>query len=59
MDFVTLNKRYLEHKLLSFLREHRRDFRHRFALPEDFFKSDLPMWLPKPETTEKPEEDIE
>ncbi|KAH8327104.1 hypothetical protein KR074_002746, partial [Drosophila pseudoananassae] len=41
MDFVTLNKRYLEHKLLSFLRDHRRDFRQRFALPEDFFKAEL------------------
>ncbi|XP_032572075.1 cilia- and flagella-associated protein 61 [Drosophila sechellia] len=41
MDFFTLNKRYIELKLLSFLREHRRDFRHKFALPEDFLKLDL------------------
>nr|XP_044251728.1 cilia- and flagella-associated protein 61 isoform X1 [Drosophila takahashii] len=41
MDFYTLNKRYLELKLLSFLREHRRDFRHPFALPEDFLKLDV------------------
>jgi len=41
MDFFTLNKRYIELKLLTFLREHRRDFRHKFALPEDFLKLDL------------------
>ncbi|KAH8402349.1 hypothetical protein KR009_011514 [Drosophila setifemur] len=43
-DFITLNKCYLEHNLLNFLREHRRDFRHRFALPEDFQMSDLTNW---------------
>ncbi|XP_050743585.1 cilia- and flagella-associated protein 61 isoform X2 [Drosophila biarmipes] len=42
MDFFTLNKRYMEIKILDFLREHRRDFRHKFALPEDFHRLDLP-----------------
>ncbi|XP_017054423.1 cilia- and flagella-associated protein 61 isoform X2 [Drosophila ficusphila] len=44
MDFITLNKRVMEIKLLAFLREHRRDFRHKFALPEDFLKSDSTEW---------------
>jgi len=53
MDFFTLNKRYIEIKLLSFLREHRRDFLHEFALPEDFHKLDLPEFKRHLETEEE------
>lgn len=36
-----LNKRYMEQKLLNFLRQHRNDFRHKFALPEDFLMPEI------------------
>ncbi|XP_017077747.1 cilia- and flagella-associated protein 61 isoform X2 [Drosophila eugracilis] len=56
LDFFTLNKRYIEQKLLTFLREHRRDFNHKFALPEDFLKIDLPEWEQVMETKEENDE---
>ncbi|SPP72843.1 cilia- and flagella-associated protein 61 [Drosophila guanche] len=49
-DFIKLNKRYLEQKLLNFLREHRRDFRYPFALPEDYLSSDMSAWDSDTET---------
>ncbi|XP_001360498.2 cilia- and flagella-associated protein 61 isoform X1 [Drosophila pseudoobscura] len=55
-DFITLNKRYLEQKLLNFLREHRRDFHHPFALPEDFLTPGTAGWDSDPETEAEIEE---
>ncbi|KAH8234415.1 hypothetical protein KR038_009519, partial [Drosophila bunnanda] len=43
-DFYMLNKRYVEQKLLSFLRDNRSDFKHKFALPEDFIAMDPYSW---------------
>ncbi|KAH8389744.1 hypothetical protein KR200_000871 [Drosophila serrata] len=43
-DFYVLNKRYVEQKLLSFLRDNRADFKHKFALPEDFISMDPYSW---------------
>ncbi|KAH8253481.1 hypothetical protein KR032_005678, partial [Drosophila birchii] len=43
-DFYMLNKRYVEQKLLNFLRDNRADFKHKFALPEDFVSMDPFSW---------------
>ncbi|XP_023037946.1 cilia- and flagella-associated protein 61 [Drosophila willistoni] len=38
-EFLDINKRVLEQTLLTFLRDHRNDFNHEFALPEDYCQS--------------------
>ncbi|ALC42280.1 CG30275, partial [Drosophila busckii] len=40
-DFLSVNQRVLEHNVLNFLRKHRREFQHEFALPEDYKKIKL------------------
>ncbi|XP_017024545.1 cilia- and flagella-associated protein 61 isoform X1 [Drosophila kikkawai] len=51
-DFYVLNKRYVEQRLLNFLREHRAEFKHKFALPEDFVAINPFSWNPGTEETD-------
>ncbi|KAH8284805.1 hypothetical protein KR054_001226, partial [Drosophila jambulina] len=52
-DFYMLNKRYVEQKLLNFLRDNRADFKHKFALPEDFIAMDTFSWNQKMEESDQ------
>ncbi|XP_034480066.1 cilia- and flagella-associated protein 61 [Drosophila innubila] len=40
-QFLEVNQHILEHNLLEFVRTHRQDFQHKYALPEDYLGEDI------------------